>query len=109
MFVQPSAGPAKKGKAAAAGKPKKASDSKEAAENELAVSVSALSRLGRVSREVVWAPGRTMSSPAWTRASTPVLPTALLTQTCCPPPAGGVRRAGRRRSAGVLSAAAGLC
>lgn len=42
MFVQPSAGPAKKGKmAAAAGKPKKASDSKESTENELAVSVSA--------------------------------------------------------------------
>lgn len=42
VFVQPSAGPAKKGKTAAAGKPKKASDSRETTENELAVSVSAL-------------------------------------------------------------------
>lgn len=42
MFVQPSAGPAKKSKAAsaAAGKPKKASDSREATEAELAVSGS---------------------------------------------------------------------
>lgn len=41
VFVQPSAGPAKKSKtaSAAAGKPKKAADSKDVTESELAVSV----------------------------------------------------------------------
>lgn len=52
VFVQPSAGPAKKSKTAstAAGKPKKAADNKEVMESELSVSIFTHLQIGVASQ-----------------------------------------------------------